>query len=158
MTGGHRHSQYCQKISGIPGNAWFPQMTVTYTLQLIIFPARYGDKKYLPPLSPWIIDKYMSETKAFQKHCSRAVLCFALDWKTCTQSDVGFNKEIWFNRSIIYLRCLPSVFLYLSLAYWYRIMSILVLLAVLQGRVNQHMYKVTSYINISYANKRAIRV
>ena len=31
MTGGHRHSQYCLKISGIPGNAWFPQLTVTYT-------------------------------------------------------------------------------------------------------------------------------
>ena len=30
MTGGHRHSQYCLKISGIPGNAWFPQLTVTY--------------------------------------------------------------------------------------------------------------------------------
>ena len=31
MTGGHRHSQYCLKISGIHGNAWFPQLTVTYT-------------------------------------------------------------------------------------------------------------------------------
>ena len=31
MTGGHRHSQYCLKISGIPSNAWFPQLTVTYT-------------------------------------------------------------------------------------------------------------------------------
>ena len=30
MTGGHRHSQYCLKISGIPGNAWFPQLAVTY--------------------------------------------------------------------------------------------------------------------------------
>ena len=30
MPGGHRHSQYCLKISGIPGNAWFPQLTVTY--------------------------------------------------------------------------------------------------------------------------------
>ena len=31
MTGDHMHSQYCLKISGIPGNAWFPQLTVTYT-------------------------------------------------------------------------------------------------------------------------------
>ena len=30
MSGGHRHSQYCLNISGIPGNAWFPQLTVTY--------------------------------------------------------------------------------------------------------------------------------
>ena len=31
MTGGHRHSQYCLKFSGIPGNDWFPQLSVTYT-------------------------------------------------------------------------------------------------------------------------------
>ena len=37
MTGGHRHSQYCLKISGILGNAWFPQLTVTYIMTIGLY-------------------------------------------------------------------------------------------------------------------------